>query len=217
MEARGRKPLVHEGRELHCTAALEQEAFAAGHQRVAGVDEVGRGALFGPVVACAVVLGPAETEGLDDSKRLTRLQRERLAARLESQAAAWALGVAEVEEIDRLNILRATHLAMRRALLGLSLQADFALVDGAEVTGLPCPVRAIVKGDALSVSIAAASILAKVKRDAMLREWDREFPGYDLSRNMGYGSEAHREALRRLGPCRLHRRSFDGVSQAWLF
>ncbi len=212
-----RRPLVHEGRELVCDGRFEREAARAGHRLVAGVDEVGRGALCGPVLACAVVLGAAETLGLDDSKRLTARQRERLAERLRAQVQAWALGQASVEEIDRLNILRATHLAMRRALQALPELPDLALVDGQPAPGLPCPQQAIVKGDARSVSIAAASILAKVERDALMRALDARFPGYGLASNAGYGSQAHRQALGRLGPTPEHRRSFGALSQARLF
>ncbi len=217
--ARGRQPLVHGGVELRCTSACEDEAARAGYACVAGIDEVGRGALCGPVTAGAVVLGPGfDTAGLDDSKRLTRAQREALNARLLAGARAVAVGWVEAEEIDRLNILRATHLAMRRALQALALRPDFLLVDGREVPDLGVPQRAIVKGDAQSVSIAAASIVAKVARDALMREADRRYPGYDLARNMGYGSETHRAALRRLGPSRLHRRSFyQDALQASLF
>lgn len=212
-----RRPLVHEGRELRCDSRFERAAARAGHRLVAGVDEVGRGALCGPVLACAVVLGPAETAGLDDSKRLTRRQREALAERLRVQVRAWALGQASVAEIDRLNILRATHLAMRRALEALPELPDLALVDGHPAAGLPCPQQAIVKGDARSVSIAAASILAKVERDALMRALDERFPGYGLGRNAGYGSAGHREALTRLGPTSEHRRSFGALAQARLF
>jgi ribonuclease HII len=185
---------------------------------VAGLDEVGRGALCGPVVAGAAVLGEGfDTEGLDDSKRLTLRQREALAERIRATARAWALGFAEVEEIDRLNILRATHLAMRRALQALRLTPDLVLVDGRPVGGLGFAQRAIVKGDAQSVSIAAASIVAKVARDGIMRECDRRFPGYGLAENAGYASEDHRDALRRLGPSPIHRRSFAGLNQLALF
>jgi ribonuclease HII len=208
---------VHQGQELRCDARFEEEARRAGFGTVAGLDEVGRGALCGPVVACAVVLGAGfDTSGLDDSKRLTRRQRERLAERVRQQASAVSLGSADVAEIDRLNILRATRLAMRRAVEGLAPQPDLVLVDGNDAPPLPVPSRAIVKGDALSVSIAAASIVAKEERDAWMRELDRRYPGYGLSRNMGYGSAGHREALRRLGPTPIHRRSFHGT-QPWLF
>jgi len=214
---RRRRPLVHAGRELRCSASLEEEARRAGFRVVAGVDEVGRGALCGPVVTCAVVLGAGfDTADLDDSKRLTRRQRARLAERIRSQAAAVSLGSADVTEIDRLNILRATQLAMQRAVQGLAPPPDLVLVDGRDVPALAVPARAIVKGDALSVSIAAASIVAKEERDAQMREWDSRYPGYGLARNMGYGSAGHLDALRRLGPTPIHRRSFHGT-QPWLF
>ncbi len=214
---RHRRPLVHQGRELHCTFRFEEEARARGHRLIAGVDEVGRGALCGPVVASAVILGTGfDSRGIDDSKRLTRRQREAQASRIRDTAATWAVGLAEASEIDQLNILRATHLALRRALGGLRLVPDLVLVDGLEVPGLDLPQVAIVKGDAQSVTIAAASIVAKVVRDGMMREWDRRHPGYGLDRNMGYGSRSHLEALRRLGPSPIHRRSFHGT-QRWLF
>jgi ribonuclease HII len=209
---------VHRGVELVCSTRFEDEARAAGHLVIAGVDEVGRGALCGPVVAAAVVLGPAfPTDGLDDSKRLTPLQREALDVRIREQARAFAIGIADHHEIDRLNILRATLLAMRRAVLGLPVAPDLLLVDALSVPGLEVEQRAIVKGDAQSASIAAASIVAKVTRDALMRELDRAHPGYELARNMGYGSEQHRLALRRLGPSGIHRRTFFGTTQAWLF
>ena len=214
----GRRPLVHRGVELACTWRFEQEARAQGHASVAGADEVGRGALCGPVVAAAVVLGDGfDTEGIDDSKRLTEKQRETLAERIRGGALAVGLAWCEPEEIDRLNILRATHLAIRRALESLDPRPDLLLVDGLPVPGLPVPQRAIVKGDALSVSIAAASIVAKVARDAMMREWDARCPGYGWAHNMGYASEDHREAIRRLGPSAIHRRSFHGIMQRWIF
>lgn len=217
-EGRRRRPLVHKGVSLVCSARLEQAAREEGLPVVAGLDEVGRGALCGPVVACAVVLGDDfDPSGLDDSKRLTSRQRERQAARIRDGARAVGLGSAEPDEIDRLNILRATQLAMRRALEALGLRPDLLLIDGhAELPGLELRQRPLVKGDALSVSIAAASIVAKVHRDALMRECDALYPGYGLAHNMGYGSEDHREALRRLGPSRIHRRSFQGT-QAWLF
>jgi ribonuclease HII len=214
---RVRKPLVHRGQELGCSWRFEDEAAASGDALVAGLDEVGRGALCGPVVACAVVLGrDFDTTGLDDSKRLTRRQREALADRVRARARAWALGESSAEEIDRVNILRATHLAMCRALDALGLDLDLVLVDGLPAQGFRCEQRAIVKGDALSVSIAAASIVAKVARDAAMREWDERYPGYGLGRNMGYGSAGHRDALHRLGPSAIHRRSFQGT-EPWLF
>jgi ribonuclease HII len=181
------------------------------------VDEVGRGALCGPVVAAAVVLGEGfDTADLDDSKRLTRRQREKLDQRVRASARAWAVGRAEPEEIDRLNILQASLLAMRRAVEGLPERPDALLVDALTIPGVEVPQRGIVKGDALSVSIAAASIVAKVARDALMRELDLRHPGYGLAHNMGYASEDHREALRRRGPSVVHRRTFQGT-QRWLF
>jgi len=214
---RGRRPTVHRGVELRCGMRFEDEARAAGHAVVAGVDEVGRGALCGPVVAAAVALGDGfDTEGLDDSKRLTRRQRETLDKRIRERARGFAVGWAEPGEIDRVNILEATLLAMRRAVFALPEKPDLLLVDALTIPGLDVEQVPIVKGDALSVSIAAASIVAKVARDALMRDLDREHPGYDLASNMGYGSEGHRDALRRLGPTAIHRRSFHGT-QAWLF
>ncbi len=184
---------------------------------VAGVDEVGRGALCGPVVACAVVLGDDfDIEGLDDSKRLTARQRESQAVRIRESALAWALGQAEAAEIDALNILRATHVAVRRALAALKVSPDMVLVDGREIPDLGLTQRAIVKGDARSVSIAAASIVAKVARDGMMLELEARYPGYGMARHKGYASQGHRDALRRLGPSAAHRRSFHGT-QPWLF
>jgi ribonuclease HII len=214
---RRRRPLVYKGEELCCSWRFEEEARAAGFQSVAGVDEVGRGALCGPVVAGAVVLGIGfVTDGIDDSKRLTKRQRERLAERIREGARACAIGMAEPWEIDRHNILRATHLAMRRALEGLGVLADHVLVDGFTIDGVAAPQRAVVKGDAISYSIAAASIVAKVSRDGIMLDLDRRCPGYGLSKNMGYGSREHLEALQRLGPSDIHRRSFTGT-QPWLF
>jgi ribonuclease HII len=214
---RARRPLVHRGVELRCGTEFEEEVRAQGYVLPAGVDEVGRGALCGPVVAGAVILGPAfDAEGLDDSKRLTRRQREKLDLRIRQGARAWALGVASPAEIDRVNILRATYLAMRRAVAALAVAPDCLLVDAVTIPGLSLHQRPIIKGDALSVSIAAASVVAKVARDGMMLECDARHPGYGLARNMGYGSASHRAALRRLGPSAIHRRSFQGTER-WLF
>jgi ribonuclease HII len=214
---RGRRPIVHHGVELRCGSRFEDEARAAGRSSVAGVDEVGRGALCGPVVAAAVVLGMGfDTDGLDDSKRLTAKQRERQAARIREHACGCAIGVAGPEEIDAINILQATLVAMRRAVEALPVRPDLLLVDALRIPGLDVEQQPIVKGDALSVSIAAASILAKVTRDALMIELDARHPGYGLARNMGYACQHHRDALRRMGPTPIHRRSFNGT-QPWLF
>jgi ribonuclease HII len=214
---RGRRPLVYRGRELRCGWRFEEEAWAQGYASVAGADEVGRGALCGPVVAGAVILGEGfDADGIDDSKRLTALQREGLAARIREKARAVSLGQVEPREIDRLNILRATYLALQRAVAGLPDGFDLVLVDALTIPAIQTPQRAVIKGDALSVSIAAASIVAKVARDEMMRECDARYPGYGLAHNMGYASEDHRDAIRRLGPSEIHRRSFHGT-QRWLF
>lgn len=194
----------------------EREAWAIGRTDVAGVDEVGRGPLAGPVVACAVIL-PTDRRipEVNDSKRLTRAIRERLSETLLGLAGIRVgLGVVEPATIDKLNILRATHLAMRQALHALDSPAGYALVDGRPVPNLPVPSRSIVKGDALSASIAAASIIAKVHRDALMVEYDRQFPGYGFASHKGYGTAAHLSALQRLGPCPIHRRSFNPVARA---
>lgn len=182
---------------------------------IAGVDEVGRGPLAGPVVAAAVILDPARPiAGLADSKQLSPARRERLALDIRANALAWALGRAEVTEIDRLNIFQAALLAMRRAIETLPMTPNRVLVDGKHCPPLACPCTAIVKGDATVPAISAASILAKVARDAELRELHDRYPRYDFARHKGYPTAIHREALRRFGPCPEHRRSFAPVAAA---
>mgnify|MGYP001171457072 FL=1 len=182
---------------------------------IAGVDEVGRGPLAGPVIAAAVILNPARPiAGLADSKKLSPPRRERLTLDIRANALAWALGRAEVAEIDRLNIFQASLLAMRRAVEALPMTPDRVLVDGKHCPPLACPCTAIVKGDATVPAISAASILAKVTRDAELRELHDRYPRYDFARHKGYPTAVHREALRRFGPCPEHRRSFAPVAAA---
>lgn len=179
---------------------------------IAGVDEVGRGPLAGPVVAAAVVLDPARPiDGLRDSKQLTPRRREALALEIRTAAVCWAIGRAEVEEIDRLNILQATFLAMRRAIGALPRLPARALVDGNQRPDLGCAVEAIVGGDRTIPSISAASIIAKVERDNEMDRLDAEYPGYGLGVHKGYPTAQHLEALRRLGPSAIHRRSFGPV------
>lgn len=196
--------------------SFELEAEASGYLRVAGVDEAGRGPLAGPVVAGAVVL-PRDADflsGLNDSKKLTEKKREVLyEALVACPEVDWAVGIVTAEEIDCLNILKATHLAMARAVSGLKVKTDFCLVDGLPVKGLPVNHRAIVKGDARSLSIAAASIFAKVTRDRMMIEADALYPQYEFAKHKGYGTKSHMEALRKYGPCPLHRRSFAPIAQ----
>ena len=184
---------------------------------VAGVDEAGRGPLAGPVVAAAVVLSVAyPIDGLADSKTLSALRREALAVQIRAHATAWALGMASVEEIDRLNILQATLLAMQRAVQGLAMTPELVLVDGNRAPRLACPVRTVVRGDALVKSISAASILAKVARDAILQDLDGEYPGYGFAVHKGYPTAAHQRALETLGPSPVHRRSFGPVRRLLL-
>ena len=181
----------------------------------AGVDEVGRGCLAGPVYAAAVILPEHHgIVGLRDSKQLTAARRERLAPQIQAGALAWAIGIATVEEIDRINILRATFLAMARAVQALSLSPALCLVDGNQVPQLGCAVRAVIGGDATVESIMAASIVAKVARDAALVQMDERYPGYGLARHKGYGTPQHLGALRELGPSREHRMSFAPCAQA---
>jgi ribonuclease HII len=182
---------------------------------VAGVDEAGRGPLAGPVVAAAVILNPdAPIDGLADSKVLSAVRREVLAAAIRGRALAWCVALADVAEIDGLNILGATMLAMRRAVEGLAPSPDEALIDGNRCPPLACRARAIVKGDRDVASISAASILAKTARDAMLIELDARYPAYGFARHKGYPTPDHLAALARFGPCPAHRRSFAPVAQA---
>jgi ribonuclease HII len=179
---------------------------------VAGVDEVGRGPLAGPVVAAAVILDPARPiEGLADSKKLTEKRREAIDPIIREQALCWALGRAEPEEIDRINILQASLLAMQRAVAALSTQPGLALVDGNKAPRLPCQVRTIVGGDASEPAISAASIIAKVARDREMVELDARYPGYGLAKHKGYPTRQHMEALQQLGVTEIHRRSFGPV------
>lgn len=179
---------------------------------VAGVDEAGRGPLAGPVVAAAVILNPsAPIDGLMDSKKLSEKRRDSLAVQIRENALAWAVAWADVLEIERLNILQASLLAMRRAVMGLSIVPQQVLVDGNRCPQLEMPVEAIVKGDSLIASISAASILAKVSRDATMRDLDKQYPGYGLAGHKGYPTVQHIKALQKLGPTSIHRRTFGPV------
>jgi len=203
---------------MACDFSRERALRARGFLLVAGVDEAGRGPLAGPVVAAAVIL-PEDfaLDGLTDSKKVSAPKREKIYAILTATAEIlWAVAEASVEEIDRLNILRATHLAMARAVQGLPSKPDHALVDGLPVRGLPVEHTAVVEGDTLSLSIAAASIIAKVTRDRLMVELDTRFPQYGFARHKGYGVREHLEALRNHGPCPAHRRTFAPVAQTQL-
>ncbi len=189
--------------------AYEKRAGEQGFSAVCGIDEAGRGPLAGPVCAAAVILPPdCDIPGLNDSKKLSEKKREALFPVIQEKALAFGIGWATAEEIDRVNILQATFLAMARAVEALPTPADYALVDGNRMPPLPIPGETIVKGDATSASIAAASILAKVSRDRLLRRLDEEHPEYGFAKHKGYGTKAHYEAIRKYGLLPEHRRSF---------
>lgn len=196
---------------MRCRSTFERKARERGYSCIAGVDEVGRGCLFGPVFAAAVVLDPARPiGGLNDSKIIEREERESLAARIKARCACWAIGGADVFEIDQVNILQASRLAMRRAVEALPVRPDFLLIDAVTID-LPVEQLPLIDGDARCRAIAAASIVAKVYRDACLTEWDRVFPQYNLASNKGYSTPDHRRALQEHGPTLLHRFSFEPV------
>jgi len=184
----------------------------AERKRVAGVDEAGRGPLAGPVIAAAVILDDRHAiAGLADSKTIPENRRQRLAAEIEQLSLAWAIGQVGHEEIDEMNILNASMLAMQRAVQGLSVDPDHVQVDGNRCPELNCSVEAIVKGDALISAISAASIMAKVTRDTLMVEMDKRYPGYGFAKHKGYPTRQHIEALARLGVCEIHRRSYAPV------
>ena len=193
--------------------SLEGELWDEGTECVAGIDEAGRGPLAGPVTAAAVILprGYGHPD-LDDSKKLTERRREEIFEEIVAdEDICWGLGMADVEEIAEINILRATHLAMERAVAELSRQPAYCLIDGRDVPGFPHPSRGVVKGDGISLSIAAASVIAKVSRDRWMREAAAEFPEFGFEKHKGYGTKAHLAALRTHGPCRIHRKTFQPI------
>jgi ribonuclease HII len=197
-----------------CTSRFEREARKRGWTRIAGLDEAGRGALFGPVFAAAVILDPERRiAGLDDSKKLPAVRREELAALIRERALAWAVAAVDASRIDAWNILQASKQAMTAALAGLRLPPDYLLLDAMKLE-VPLEQKSLIHGDARSVSIAAASILAKVERDRAMEAFDLQFPLYGLAQNKGYGTPEHLEALRRHGPSPLHRHSFAPVREA---
>jgi ribonuclease HII len=203
---------------MPCTLEREERMWEAGVATVAGVDEAGRGCLAGPVVAAAVVVPPGFAHAtLDDSKKLSAVRRERVFAELMADTRlVIGIGRADAAEIDRFNILRATHLAMERAIRSLPILPGGLLIDGLPVRPFPFEHEAVVDGDALCLSIAAASVVAKVTRDRLMVEADGSFPGYGFSRHKGYGTREHLAALNAQGPCPLHRRSFAPVRQGML-
>lgn len=197
--------------EIGCD--FENHARIEGFRFIAGVDEVGRGCLAGPVVAGACILDPEKPlpKGLNDSKKLTSNARDEIAAQLKTDCVSYAVGQIEADEIDRINILEATKNAMLAAIALLDPQADFLLIDALQLKRSPLPQKAIIKGDTISASIAAASILAKTYRDDLMKAYDIDYPQYGFAGHKGYGASVHWEALRKHGPCPLHRLSFHGV------
>jgi ribonuclease HII len=197
-----------------CGTWFERRVREAGFERIAGVDEVGRGALFGPVLAAAVILDPAfRIRGLQDSKVLEPEERERLAKIIRKRALAISIASVDAGKIDRINIYQASRVAMRIAVLGLTPPPEVVLADALRLD-VAYPQAPIIHGDAQSISIAAASIIAKVERDRLMREWDRTYPGYNLAQNKGYATPEHRSSLRTLGPTPEHRRSYAPVAAA---
>jgi ribonuclease HII len=202
---------------LHCTGAFERELRARGYYRVAGADEAGRGSLFGAVFAAAVILSPDRPiRGLNDSKQIEPDRREVLAVRIRERALAWAVAAVDAATIDRINIYEASRLAMKLALEQLSPSPDFLLIDAVPLD-LRIPQQPLIHGDARCHAIAAASILAKVSRDACMRAWDQIFPEYGLAEHKGYSTPVHQRALERHGPTPLHRLSFEPVRAHALF
>ena len=192
---------------------FEDEARSGGYRLIAGVDEVGRGALAGPVVAAAVILDPSRPlpDGLDDSKKLSAAQRQRIADEILHTAVAFSVGQVEPEEIDRINILQASRLAMLEALKQLDPCADYLLIDALQLKEAELPQKSIIHGDSISASIAAASVIAKTYRDALMRSFHEVYPQYNFARHVGYSTREHLSSLREHGPCRIHRLSFHGV------
>ena len=189
---------------------FEKAAVNSGFSCICGVDEAGRGPLAGPVCAAAVILPEgAVIEGLDDSKKLTEKKRERLYDIIKQTAVAYSVAYGTLEEIETVNILEATYLAMNRAIEGLNVKPDFALIDGNRVPhGIIIPCETIVKGDSKSMSVAAASVLAKVTRDRLMLEYDKKYPEYNFKKHKGYGTKEHTELIKQYGPCEIHRLSF---------
>ena len=200
-----------EKEQLRLDKMLEYERalYAKGYEFICGIDEAGRGPLCGPVVAAAVILKKDDhIEGVNDSKKLSEKKRESLFETIKERAVAWSVGIVDEETIDNINILESTRLAMKKAVEGLKQKPEYALVDAEKKVPIDVPYSPIIKGDALSESIAAASIIAKVTRDHMIIELDKEYPEYGFAKNKGYGTKEHTEAIKKYGLCKAHRKSF---------
>lgn len=198
-----------EEQRLEKMLEYEKDLYKKGYEYICGIDEAGRGPLCGPVVAAAVILKKGDKiEGVNDSKKLSEKKREALFQEIKERAVAWAVGIVDEKIIDEINILEATRLAMKKAVESLSIKAEYALVDAEKKVPIDIPYSPIIKGDALSESIAAASIIAKVTRDHMIVELDKKYPEYNFAKNKGYGTKEHTEAIKEYGLCPAHRRSF---------
>lgn len=203
--------MLSEKEELRLETMLEYEKdlYTKGYEYICGIDEAGRGPLCGPVVAAAVILKKGDKiEGVNDSKKLSEKKREQVYEAIKERAAAWSVGIVDEKTIDEINILEATRLAMKKAVEGLSTKPEYALVDAEKKVPIDVPYTPIIKGDALSESIAAASIIAKVTRDRMIVEIDKQYPEYNFAKNKGYGTKEHTDAIKKYGLCPVHRRSF---------
>jgi ribonuclease HII len=212
-ESPARVSLFDDPEITECGLVFEEQAWQSGFKFVAGLDEVGRGCLAGPVVAGACILDPSKDlpKGLNDSKQVAAAQRTEIAAQLKEICIAYAIGSVSAEEIDRINILEATKLAMRLAIADLKPSADFLLIDALDLKGVGIPQKGIIKGDSISASIAAASILAKTYRDELMAAYEPQYPEYRFAENAGYGTRHHLNALRDHGACPIHRKTFRGV------
>ncbi len=200
---------IEELKRLEEISFFEKELRKNGYNLIAGIDEVGRGPLAGPVITAAVILPEnCIIEGINDSKKLSAAKREYLSEKIKEEAVAFSFGSASPDEIDDINILQATYRAMAKAIDGLKIKPDFVLADAVTIPNITVPQKGIIHGDAKSISIGAASIIAKVERDAMMSAYDEVYPGYGFDRNKGYGSSEHIEALKEMGPCPIHRKSF---------
>lgn len=198
-----------EEQRLEKMLEYEKSLYSKGYEYICGIDEAGRGPLCGPVVAAAVILKKGDKiEGVNDSKKLSEKKRETLFEEIKQRAIAWSIGIVDEKTIDEINILEATRLAMKKAVEGLEQKPDYALVDAEKKVPIDVPYMPIVKGDALSESIAAASIIAKVTRDHMVIELDKQYPEYNFAKNKGYGTKQHTDAIKEYGLCPAHRRSF---------
>jgi len=215
VESPSRVSLFSDLEITECGLFFEEQAWSDGFKLVAGIDEVGRGCLAGPVVAVACILDGSKPlpKGLNDSKQVSPKQREEIAAELKEICVSYAVGLVEAADIDRINILEATKLAMRHAVADLSTGADFLLIDALNLKGLSIPQKAIIKGDSISASIAAASILAKTYRDDLMHSYDAKYPEYGFPEHVGYATKLHLDALKTYGPSPIHRRTFRGVVQ----